>query len=349
MKLFSRFSLSLSFSLFFFSLTFAQNVKTKDGVSLGERKSFIKSCTKGADEGTMKVNGIEINTLKYCSCVCDKLIPTINSYDLEAAYKNNKITELFLEEKNFKIVMGCLEGNYKIDESYTFSDSSNTDLVQRTAISTCVETIMGDKENLNTWNRKMAEDYCNCAVTKLYSKGYTYKDIQSIEDETSPAYNEIAVPCMNEAMKSRPADKSSNSYTEADIRGDVAISKVELIDYLGQGYKVKITIDGITKYYLFDTGASDLIIDREMERELLINGSIKKSDYLDIQEYTMANNEVVKGQMVRLKNVKIGDFTVNNVVGAVIENGSLLCGKGFLDKFKKWELDKEKKLLILYK
>jgi predicted aspartyl protease len=48
-------------------------------------------------------------------------------------------------------------------------------------------------------------------------------------------------------------------------------------------------------------------------------------------------------------NITIGDYVLNNVVIAVIDEGSLLCGKSFLDKFKKWELDKENNFLILYK
>lgn len=81
----------------------------------------------------------------------------------------------------------------------------------------------------------------------------------------------------------------------------------------------------------------------------MLNGILKKENYIDKTEYVLANNQTVKGQMVKTDNVVIGDYTANNVVMAVIENGSLLCGKSFLDKFKKWELDKEKKLLILYR
>jgi predicted aspartyl protease len=53
--------------------------------------------------------------------------------------------------------------------------------------------------------------------------------------------------------------------------------------------------------------------------------------------------------MVKLDNVIIGDYTINNVVVAIIEDGVLLCGKSILDKFKKWEIDQNNKLLILFK
>ena len=53
--------------------------------------------------------------------------------------------------------------------------------------------------------------------------------------------------------------------------------------------------------------------------------------------------------MVKVDNITIGDFTLNNVIIGIIDGGSLLCGKSFLDKFKKWEIDEKNKVLILYK
>ena len=68
---------------------FGQIVKSKDGVSLGKRSEFISACTKGADKKLMNINGLEIESYKYCACVCDNLIPTINSWEMEKAMKEN--------------------------------------------------------------------------------------------------------------------------------------------------------------------------------------------------------------------------------------------------------------------
>jgi clan AA aspartic protease (TIGR02281 family) len=122
-----------------------------------------------------------------------------------------------------------------------------------------------------------------------------------------------------------------------------------LVNYYEQGYKVKISIDGISKYYLLDTGASNLIINRDVERDLLINGSLTKKDYLGTELYSLANNQNVTAQLVRLNNIKIGEYVVNNVTAAIIDDGSLLCGIGLLEKFRKWELDNGEEMLILYR
>jgi len=247
----------------------AQIIKTKDGVTIGKRSDLIASCTKGAEKELMKFNGIEIETYKYCSCVSDNLIPTINSWEMEKAVNENKIIDLFLEDKNLEILMNCLEGNFKVDDDYIFEDSSNSETQRKFSIKSCVKEILDAPENNDLWTKKLAEEYCECAMDKLFSEGYTYKDIQEIEDENSESFNEIAMPCISLVLGDNPEFKSSNTYNINDIEGDKYRSFIPLVDYLGQGYKIKISISGVSKYYLFDTGASDLIIDRDTERELL--------------------------------------------------------------------------------
>ena len=74
-----------------FTSSNAQDVKTKDGIAIGKRSDFIKSCVKGANKKLMNFNGLEIETEKYCSCVCDNLIPQINSWEMQEAAKENKM------------------------------------------------------------------------------------------------------------------------------------------------------------------------------------------------------------------------------------------------------------------
>ena len=327
----------------------AQIIKTKDGVSIGKRSDLIASCTKGAEKELMKFNGIEIETYKYCSCVSDNLIPTLNSWEMEKAVKENKIIDLFLEDKNLEILMSCLEGNFKVDDDYIFEDSGNSETQRKYSIKICVKEIMDAPENNDLWTKKLAEEYCECAIDKLFSEGYTFKDIQEIEDENSESFNEIAMPCISLVLGDNPEFKLSNTYNINDIEGDKYRSFIPLVDYLGQGYKIKISISGVSKYYLFDTGASDLIIDRDTERELLLNGVLKRENYLGKTQYTTANNQIMEEQMVKVNNITIGDYNISNVVISVVDEGSLLCGKSFLDKFYKWEIDKQNKVLVLYK
>ncbi len=326
---------------------YSQTIRSKDGIELGPREDFIESCAGGARDQIINLKGMDIKTYDYCSCVCDELIPNLEYREMETAMKEDKLVDLFLQEDNLEIILNCLEGNYTIDESYEFNKENENEFTIEVAKIQCVKGILTDPEMSDTWNEAMAEEYCNCAIEKLYSKGYTYKDLLEIEDENSETFNEIAVPCVSEVLANNPSD--NNTYNPNDIIGKNEISKVELIDYLGQGYKIKLIIGGVSKYFLFDTGASDLIINSDLERELLIEGVITKQSYIGTETYLMANNEEEQAQLAIIDGVTIGDFNVNNVKIGILKEGSLLCGKGFLDKFKKWELDKENKILTLYK
>jgi predicted aspartyl protease len=325
------------------------DVKTKDGISFGNRNDFVKLCVDNVHNEMININGVEINTHKYCSCVCDNLIPNINSWEFKKASEEKNLEELMFNDENFKILMNCLENNYEVNHDFKFGQYENKEFDKKVGIKNCVQNIISNDNLKDLWTKDIAEDYCQCAINKLYDNGYTFKDIMEIGNENNPGFNEIIIPCIQEILESKTLNDSVNSDKSKEIIGNVDQSKVPLTDYFGKGYKIKISIEGIEKYYLFDTGASDLLIDGDIERELLLNGKLKRENYLGKAEYILANNQKVSANKIKVDNIIIGDYTLNNVVISVIDNGALLCGKSFLDKFRKWEIDTQNKVLILYK
>jgi hypothetical protein len=324
--------------------------KTKDGISLGDRNDFISGCIKSANKKQINLRGFEINPINYCSCMYDNLLPTLYSDEIKAALKNKSIDNLLSSDKNLKILMDCLKNNSIIDPKMKFTELKDSAGVAKTfAISTCVKGILEDSIRSKTWTKKNAETYCTCAVENLYAKGYSFVDIEHGANENNKLYNEVVAPCFNLAIKDGTKIENLTEYRPEDIIGDVISSKVLLLNYLNQGYKIKISIDGKIEYYVFDTGASNLIINRDFERELLLGGVLTKESYLGKEYYSLVNGQQVKVQLVRLNNVKIGDYTVNNVIAGISEGNTLLCGKGFLDKFRKWKFDAEDNSLTLFK
>lgn len=323
-----------------------QNILTKDGLSLGKRGDFISSCLKGANNTMVKYNGIEIQTSKYCACLADNLIPTLDSKEILKATKENKMKELFLNDKNFEIVVKCAEGNVIYNDDFKYGQSADLEFQKKVFVKNCKNEIMQVDSN-QVWTKELAEKACSCIYDKFITKGSTYKEIKEMIDKNSPIFNEVALPCVVKVFEK--TYNNENNYNSNDIIGTKDKSEINLVDYFGKGYKVKIKIGNVIKYFLFDTGASDLIIDGDTERELLLDGFLKRDNYLYKSEFELADNNTVIGQKVRLNNILIGDFIVNNVVLTIINKGSLLCGKSFLNKFKNWEIDEKNKTLILYK
>ncbi len=342
------------FKLLFFSVitliiipkSNCQNILSKDGLSLGNRDEFIASCLKGANNTMVKYKGMELQASKYCACLADNLIPTLDSKEIFKATKANKIKELFLNDKNLDIVVKCAEGNVKYSDDFKFGQSNDLELQKKVFVKNCKNEIMQVNSN-DVWTADIAEKACICVYDKFITGGSSLKEIKEMIDINSPIYNEVALPCVVKAFEK--TNNKENYYNINDIIGTKYKSEINLVDFFGKGYKVKIKIGNVSKYFLFDTGASDLIIDGDTERELLLDGFLKRENYLYKSEFELANNNTVLGQKVKINNITIGDFVVNNVVLTIFNSGSLLCGKSFLNKFKNWEIDEKNKILILYK
>jgi clan AA aspartic protease (TIGR02281 family) len=325
----------------------AQTIKTKDGVALGQRAEFIRSCIDGVKKGTMNFKGIEVETANYCSCVCDNLIPQLYSWELERAMEQDKVEELFLTGDNLNTIIECSTRSMRIKEGEGIGYNNNG--VSTTIIENCILAFRKNPEAREKFTYGQTKQYCECAVQKMASTGLTFEEISMLNDKSSQAYNEIILPCLGEML----ADEEGRSPLQGSINNDIAGSmskcSIPLMDDLGKGYKVKLTLGGITRYYLLDTGASHLIINKDMERELLLDGKLSRSDYQADAEYIMANGERFRAHKVKVNNVQIGDFTLKNVEVAVVDNGGMLLGNSILNKFSKWEIDKSSMRLILYR
>lgn len=333
-------------------LGFGQSIYSKDNIYLGDKQEFITTCINTGNK-FININGLEIKMTSYCTCACDNLIPQLYSWEMMDAIENNKLIELFSEEKNLKILLDCTTSNVEISDNYnfgykTFDKYSESEL--SIMIKSCVIEAESNAEVKDFFTYSQIYSYCSCSLEKLINEGYSMGQLKKIEDENSEVYNEITLPCIEEFLNEvENTDVLFNEYVKEDISGNKNMTEIKLVEFLGSGYKIKINIDGVVKYFLFDTGASDLIIDSDMERELIFNGSIKKDDYLDEQEFILADNSTVKARVVRLNNIKIGDFKVDNVIVYVIDGGSLLCGLGLLNKFRKWDFIKDSEKLIIYR
>ena len=107
--------------------TFSQAVFTKDGVELGDRSNLLIQCIGGFDKDDIDLNGIMVNKYKYCSCVCDNLIPEVTSDEILMAMKTNDLSSLFLKDQNLKIIMKCVDGNMKLEDDFVFKESEYSD------------------------------------------------------------------------------------------------------------------------------------------------------------------------------------------------------------------------------
>lgn len=134
--------------------------------------------------------------------------------------------------------------------------------------------------------------------------------------------------------------KGATEYSEKEIK----------MNFVNGVYTVPIKVnDLITLDFVVDLGAADVSISPDLFSILLKSGTIKQSDFLDDQNYIMADGSLIKNKVFILKSIKLGEIEIKNVRATVSNslNSPLLLGQAALQKIGKYQIDNEKSLLII--
>ncbi len=360
-------------SILFFALTgslSAQEGDTlyfKDGKTMEGKKAMVKACAAVFKSELGEYN-VSMNGQGMCTCLFEGLASKMTYSEFMKNITNSDFIEgISKDEKSpyRKMMLGCIISNMGSsgdDEAPKKSDKgkSDNDLIAKPKttekkdedltqimVEAC-ESMMATKSE----GKDLGIDphkFCTCAMEKLVAKGFKNLDkLSDLRDPNSPFFNETIVPCMNEAMGT-PADKTTvTKINAADIIGKNAKEEIP-ITKLGKISRVKVKIGTLEKIFIIDSGASDVLISSDFERDLIFDGAISKKDYVGDKEYTIANGETIMARVYKVNGLKIGGYTINNVtVGAMDKNDiSFLLGKTVLDKFSHWSINNETSKLIL--
>ena len=114
-------------------------------------------------------------------------------------------------------------------------------------------------------------------------------------------------------------------------------------------FKVPVTINRqLTLNFVVDSGAADVSIPADVFMTLVRTGTITDADFIDKQTYQLADGSTIPSQRFVIRTLKIGDKTLENVVGGIAPvAGSPLLGQSFLSRFKSWSIDNQRRALIL--
>jgi clan AA aspartic protease (TIGR02281 family) len=117
----------------------------------------------------------------------------------------------------------------------------------------------------------------------------------------------------------------------------------------GGTYTVPVSINSaITLNFILDSGASDVSIPSDVFSTLVRTGTITKEDIIGSDTYTLADGSKKTAITFRIRSLKAGPVSLENIKGSVAEDaGPLLLGMSFLGRFKSWSVDNERHVLIL--
>ena len=160
------------------------------------------------------------------------------------------------------------------------------------------------------------------------SAGSTYTPQPSVE--ALPSVNR-APPAAQPPVKVRPANPG------------VALVRD------GGTFKVPVIINGaLTLNFTVDSGASDVLIPADVVFTLIRTGTLKNTDFLGEQTYMLADGSMVPSKIFRIRTLRVGDRTIENVLGSMASvSSSLLLGQSFLSRFSKVSFDYNRQILLL--
>ncbi len=151
----------------------------------------------------------------------------------------------------------------------------------------------------------------------------------------------------NQDIKSKLDTLTLTSVPQLDVTpADPASIRMEKE---GGVYVVPVRFnDMITLNAIVDSGASDMSIPADIVSTLIRTKTITDKDFLGQQIYVLADGSKVPSQQFRIRSLKVGNKTIENVVASIASvNGEILLGQSFLNRFKSWSVDNEQHTLIL--
>ncbi|MEP7141610.1 MAG: retropepsin-like aspartic protease [Ferruginibacter sp.] len=319
---------------------FAQDeyIHTKEGRSILNRRQMISNCLRSLHKD---------RTDKTASMVCECQVDKIDGHFTNKQHRKNSrggtinIPGLLKEDTIFeKEIQECYTNTGKtlLIQAESFSDEFTAD---------CVKNIQKSTEKKLDTNRVI--DFCTCELALIKSKKISDAEIQNLSNPNSILFYEVMYKCGDPfSTKGSLETRNWNQNSEKDILGPLS-DTLNILTLDGMTF-VKVRIGSMTQFWLFDTGASDLLINNDMEATLKNENIIKETDYLGIGEYEMANGMVDTCRKYKIDNIRIGKFTINNIVVSVTDKGKrIIVGKGLLNKFSNWKLNNKDNTLILTK
>jgi len=106
--------------------------------------------------------------------------------------------------------------------------------------------------------------------------------------------------------------------------------------------------DALTLDFMVDSGAAVVSMPADVVQVLARIGTIATGDFLGSKTYRLADGSTVPSRTFRIRSLKVGDVTLQDVMGTVAPGkGSLLLGQSFLGRFRSWSIDNSRRMLIL--
>lgn len=149
--------------------------------------------------------------------------------------------------------------------------------------------------------------------------------------------------CSRSGRQRMIENHKNGAYSKVEQRKDNTSSgpnSVKMIKRDGV-YFIPIKVNGVEMEFIFDTGASDIVISAIEAAYLAKQGKLSEDDIIGAQLYQIADGNVVEGIQIILREVEIANKTLYDVRASIMINieAPLLLGQSALSKYGKISID----------
>lgn len=262
--------------VFFISTIFAQSniddgyLYMKCGTKFGKKSEMVDACV-----GEFKKENREEFKKQHilCSCIMETIAKHYTYEEFESLFikYGDDWPKAMLRGSNSVVITDLQECVLNsVDEDYDWTDREES--FKEGSMIGCIREFESNP-NLKDLDIDILA-YCNCVTEEFLKRGFAISDLDEIRDKNSVLYNEVFISCIGESGVINETYNSTN-----DITGSIKYASVPLINF-GGVFKVKIRIGNFSKYFTIDSGASDVMISSSFERDLILEGLVKRDDYL---------------------------------------------------------------------
>ncbi|ESU21377.1 hypothetical protein FCR2A7T_05500 [Flavobacterium cauense R2A-7] len=262
----------------------------------------------------------------------------LTSDEIDNRIKNQNYKMLLFKTTTFSIDDIDFYNKGFIKQSLSTGADFYTQIFCSSGNAGCIHQTTYDK-----YGQRISSDNTSELDISFHSKDTNDKIFNSLRYLISLAKEDIKYQKFDNDPFANKNFKNSNNVISANSKSN----KIQLTSANGV-YKIWVEISGIRKSFVLDTGASEISISQSVEKELISKNLLQKTDYLEPALYRIADGSIVICRRAKLKQVKVGNITIKNVITSVsISETPLLLGRNFLDNFQKWSIDNKSKILTL--
>ncbi len=129
--------------------------------------------------------------------------------------------------------------------------------------------------------------------------------------------------------------------SEKALRDAALARATQQFQRMGGVFVLPATVNGTsTAYFIVDSGAANVQIPEELAEEMKRNGTLTEADSLGQRRFTLADGSGLQQRIVRLRSIRIGERTMENVMASVSPARSrALLGQSFLRRLSSWKID----------